>query len=163
MNKCKFSADRIYRYSLLHDMREPLLPESLRLIAWIGLNPSTADEQKLDPTLRRVRAFTAGFGGNAFVMLNLFGYRATLPRDMLAQQDPVGLDNDAAILAETDGALMIICAWGNDGGHLERDQQVIKMLRRAGRPLWALRLTGTGAPNHPLYLPADTRPIEMPL
>ncbi len=71
---------------------DPLLP--LRRIMWIGLNPSTADEQQLDPTLRRIRGFSQAWGFTAFVMTNVFAFRATVPADMKAQADPVGQDND---------------------------------------------------------------------
>jgi hypothetical protein len=63
----------------------------------IGLNPSTADHRKLDPTLRRVRNFAQKWGLGGFVMLNLFAYRATEPRDMKRAEDPVGPKNDRYI------------------------------------------------------------------
>ena len=58
---------------------DPLLPP--RCIMWIGLNPSTADEQQLDPTLRRIRGFSQTWGFTAFVITNLFAYRAMRPDD----------------------------------------------------------------------------------
>jgi hypothetical protein len=83
MNPCTFSPCRRYRYVLHHDWTD-LLDSPGGYVAWIGLNPSTADEQQLDPTLRRVRSFTASMGYRRFVMLNLFGLRATDPKVMLA-------------------------------------------------------------------------------
>ena len=77
-NICAFSPDRVYRYTLLHSWADMLSPE-LKTIAWIALNPSTADENQLDPTLRRIRVFSAAWGYNSFMMLNAFAFRATDP------------------------------------------------------------------------------------
>lgn len=165
MNTCEFSADRTYRYSLTHDLREEfaLFRENgpKNKIAWIGLNPSTADEQQLDPTLRRVREFTRSFGGNVFVMLNLFAFRATLPENMKAAQDPVGPDNDQIILKHAREASMVIAAWGNDGLFGRRDTRVTALLEKAGIQLMALKITGKRCPSHPLYLPKTLKPFRI--
>lgn len=162
-NKCQFSPCRRYRYRLDHDMRIHLMgepQEELRRIAWIGLNPSTADEECLDPTLRRISAFTRRFGGNAFTMLNLFAFRATDPREMKRQQEPTGgPENDAIIQVAARESVMTIAAWGCHGSHRDRAREVIELLDRAGVSLYALRLTTDGNPAHPLYLPSDLNPI----
>jgi hypothetical protein len=49
---------------------------------FIGLNPSTADEQNDDPTIRRCIGFAQSWGYDALCMANLFAYRATKPTDM---------------------------------------------------------------------------------
>src|SRR3954462_12457376 len=90
INRCNFSRCRRYRYTLEHVIDPALEP---RRIMWIGLNPSTADESQLDPTLRRVRAFSHAWGYTAFVMTNLFSFRATQPSDMKGQANPVGEHN----------------------------------------------------------------------
>ena len=91
-NECVFSPDRRYRYTLIHRWDESLNPG--HGIAWICLNPSTADEHQLDPTLRRIRDFSAVWGYAFFVMLNLFAWRATDPAGIKAAADPIGPDND---------------------------------------------------------------------
>lgn len=155
VNECRVSPCRAYRYSLLHDMRDPLFCQGApKRIAWIGLNPSTADEETLDPTLRRVRDFTRRLGGDGFVMLNLFAFRATLPTVMKMAPDPVGPENDRALVEMTEGCLFVVCCWGNDGGFKGRSPAVRSMLGALGRDLRALKLTGSGEPSHPLYLPA---------
>ena len=60
-NKCVFSPDRVYRYTLLHSWRG-LLDAEDRIACWIALNPSTADENQLDPTLRRIRGYSMKWG-----------------------------------------------------------------------------------------------------
>jgi len=82
-NDCVFSADRRYRYVLKHTW-EPLFPP--KLCTWIGLNPSILDETQLDPTLRRIRAFSAAWGYNGFLMTNLFGLVSTDPARVVCRR-----------------------------------------------------------------------------
>jgi hypothetical protein len=60
-----------------------LFSTSKGYVVWIGLNPSIADEQQLDPTLRRILGFTKQLGLQRFVMLNLFALVSTDPQVML--------------------------------------------------------------------------------
>jgi hypothetical protein len=134
MNPCVFSPCRRFRYTLDHDWHD-LLDIPGGYVAWIGLNPSTADEQQLDPTLRRVRSFTPRMGYHRFVMLNLFAYRATDPKIMLAACDPVGTDNDRWILDTCRHAAAVVCCWGSHGTHLDRARRVLDLLA-PNSPCW---------------------------
>ena len=146
-----FSFCRRYRYTL--DRRwAPLAPD----LAVVGLNPSTADETVDDPTIRRLVGFAQRWGYGGIVMLNLFALRATDPKEMLAERDPVGPDNDVVILRETDSR-HVLCAWGTHGKHRARGFAVEMMLRDDGRSLFHLGMTKGGQPKHPLYLPSATR------
>ncbi len=73
-------------------------------IVFIGLNPSTADETKDDPTIRRCIGFAKRWGYAAFCMMNLFAYRTRDPFVMKAQEDPVGVENDKYLLQICSGA-----------------------------------------------------------
>ena len=125
---------------------------------FLMLNPSTADEVKLDPSCTRARVYAGRWGYGALVVTNLFGWRATDPENMKAVRDPVGRGNDAAILAAANAAGVVVCAWGNHGLHRARSAHVVDLLRRAGVALHALRVNGCGEPAHPLYLPASLEP-----
>ena len=125
---------------------------------FLMLNPSTADEVKLDPSCTRARLYAERWGFGALVVTNLFGWRATDPDDMKAARDPVGRGNDEAILSAARQAKLVVCAWGNHGRHLERSARVLKKLGAAGVELHALRVNGNGEPAHPLYLPAVLEP-----
>ena len=72
--------------------------------------------------------------------------------------DPVGPDNDAAILASVAWADRVICAWGTHGAHLDRGAQVAVMLRNAGAALFHLGLSQAGHPKHPLYIGYAVQP-----
>lgn len=141
-----FSDDRVYRYELRREWGPgPTL-------AFIGLNPSTADETLDDPTIRRCIGFAKREGCGSMVMVNLFAYRATDPRQMKAALHPVGPENDKHIVQATRTARAIVAAWGVHGSYLARDYDVLSILPF---PADALGITKGGYPRHPLYVRAD--------
>ncbi|GGH27451.1 hypothetical protein SAMN05444007_10484 [Cribrihabitans marinus] len=142
-----------YRYSLTRIWD----PDGSRAL-FVMLNPSTATEVQNDPTVERCerRARALGFGG--FQVANIFAWRETDPRKMRAAADPVGPENDAAILQGAAWADRIVAAWGSHGSHLDRGPAVEQLLRRAGRPLFHLGLTKAGHPRHPLYISYARQP-----
>ena len=129
-----------------------------RKALFIMLNPSTATEVQNDPTVERCerRARTLGFG--AFRVTNIFAWRATDPRDMRAAADPIGPENDAAILQSCPWADQVICAWGTHGAHLDRGTAVEALLRATKLPLFHLGLSKAGHPKHPLYIAYSEQP-----
>jgi hypothetical protein len=148
-SSAEFSACGRYRYSLtrIWDRCRPM-------VAFIGLNPSTADALHDDPTVRRCVGFARRWRCGGVLIVNLFGYRATNPRELDRVSDPVGPDNDAAIAAAIGRADQIIAAWGRRGRYLDRDAAVLNLLDRAD----CLGRNRDGSPRHPLYLPAGIRP-----
>ena len=128
---------------------------------FLMLNPSTADELRLDPSCTRARLYAERWGYGALIVTNLFGWRATDPDEMKAAREPVGRANDAAILRAAREAAIVVCAWGNHGAHRGRAVHVLEILSAAGIRLHALRMTGAGEPAHPLYLPAKLTPQKI--
>lgn len=126
---------------------------------FIMLNPSTATEFQNDPTVERCERRARALGFGAFRVTNIFAYRATDPKVMRAQADPIGPENDKAILGSVPWATRVICAWGSHGAHLARGVAMARLLHRTGQPLWHLGLTQAGAPKHPLYIGYDVQPI----
>jgi hypothetical protein len=149
-----FSRCRRWRYLLWRRW-----DEAKPVANFLMLNPSTADELKLDPSCTRARRYAERWGYGALIVTNLFGWRATDPDEMKAASDPVGRGNDRAILAAAREAAIVVCAWGNHGAHDDRSSKVLSKLRSAGVALHALRLNGSGEPAHPLYLPAALTPV----
>ena len=127
---------------------------------FIMLNPSTADELKLDPTCSRARDYAERWGYGALIVTNVFAWRATDPAEMKAAADPVGPGNDRAIVHAAKEAALVVCAWGNHAAHRERAARVRALLARAGVALHALRVNAGGEPAHPLYLPGSLRPAS---
>jgi hypothetical protein len=150
-----FSRCRRWRYLLWRRW------EAAKPVAnFVMLNPSTADEVRLDPTCTRARSYAERWGYGALVVTNIFAWRATDPAEMRAAGDPVGAANDRAILRAAREAALVVCAWGNHGAHLERGRRTAAMLRAAGIALHVLRMNGGGEPAHPLYLPGALRPVR---
>lgn len=156
-NLCVFSKDRKYRYSLYHRLDTPPLIMTGIDPMFIGLNPSTADEQQLDNTLRILAAFTFTLGGEHFTMANLFAYRATDPAKMKEQDDPIGPENDETLRNLASLCSPIVCCWGAHGSHLGRAMKVYAMLQGKG-PLYCFTQNQDGSPHHPLYL---KKPLKL--
>lgn len=150
-----FSRCRRWRYLLWRRW-----DEAKPVANFLMLNPSTADEVKLDPSCTRARRYAERWGYGGLIVTNLFGWRATDPDDMKAARDPVGRGNDHAIVAAAREAAIVVCAWGNHGAHLERSSEVKALLRETR--LHMLRLNASGEPAHPLYLPAALQPMRWP-
>jgi len=146
----KLSADGIYRYRLGRRWEEEGAP-----ILFVMLNPSTADARIDDRTIRRCMSFAKREGAAAIDVVNLFALRSTDPRALVKNADPIGPENDAEIREALFGAKLVIAAWGSGvpKAHGGRAARVLEMLNT--RPVWALRITATGAPEHPLYIPGD--------
>ncbi|MBX3741230.1 MAG: DUF1643 domain-containing protein [Akkermansiaceae bacterium] len=124
---------------------------------FILLNPSTADQDETDPTVRRCIAYAKRWGFGEVRIGNLFAWRDTDPAEMKRQPDPIGPGNDAALKRLVRGADLILAAWGAHGSHLGRDAAVRAMLP----PMHALSRNLNGSPGHPLYLRGDLRPFPL--
>lgn len=124
-----------------------------RVVAFIGLNPSTADATHDDPTIRRCIGFAKRRDAGLLLMVNLFALRSTDPRALRRHTAPVGPDNDTWIDRAVSMADIAIAAWGNGGTLMGRSNDV---RRRFHGRLEALAITNTGMPKHPLYVRADS-------
>ena len=148
----QLSPCRKYRYALWRTW-----DESKPYAMFIGLNPSTADETEDDPTIRRCINFAKAWGYGGVCMANLFAYRATVPSDMMAAEDPLGTENDKWLRTLADSAGIVIAAWGNEGAFLDRSKEVVAMFPE----LFCLKINGSGEPAHPLYQPGTAVPIAF--
>ena len=144
-----FSPCETYRYSLTR-----VWNDKRKSIIFIGLNPSTADENNDDPTIRKCMhyAYQWDFGG--LIMVNLFAFRATHPNDLKKSKLPVGKNNNHFIINSIKESEMTIVAWGNDGQLYGRDKEVLKLI---SNPM-CLNINKTGQPAHPLYQKNDASP-----
>lgn len=147
------SHDGVYRYEL----RRTWGNEDGPLVCWVMLNPSTADADNDDPTIRRCISFSNRWGFDRLVVVNLFALRATDPKELKLASEPVGSANDATILAAALESEQVIAAWGAHGTHLNRAAKVTQLLTGTADPLalWCLGITNKGAPRHPLYVPGE--------
>jgi hypothetical protein len=126
----------------------------------IMLNPSTADADEDDPTIRRCISFAERSGFGAIWVTNLFALRATDPRELLkvSYRDAVGPLADLHMRPSFKPA-RVVCAWGKEDGALRRliDRRVYELFGPggplAGFELECLALASDGSPRHPLMLP----------
>jgi hypothetical protein len=148
-----YSPDQRYRYALTRDWAA-----GSRAL-FVMLNPSTATEVQNDPTVERCERRARALGHGGFAVANIFAFRATDPRVMRAEEDPVGPANDATILDLASRYDTILCAWGSHGAHLGRGHAVEALLRGTGKALHHLGLTQDGQPRHPLYIGYAVQPM----
>jgi hypothetical protein len=150
------SDDREYRYRLRRcwDVTDPI-------VAFVMLNPSTADETADDPTVRRCIGYAKEWGYGTLLVGNLFALRTPNPDDLTDHPRPVGPQNDAWLRRIATEADRVVAAWGANGDIMGRGEVVAKQL---DSELHALDTTRDGHPVHPLYQPAgiDPEPYSGP-
>lgn len=153
-----FSMDRAYRFELWR-----VWGDKSNYCNFIGLNPSTADENADDPTIRRCIRFSKDWGFGALCMTNLFAFRATDPETMKAHPGPFGTSNypnHVVPLAKKAGR--VIAAWGKHGAHLGAAKCFLGICDLDGITLQCFRKNKDGSPEHPLYQPANRQTIPYP-
>jgi hypothetical protein len=138
-----------YRYRLTRTWDGRTLP-----LVWIMLNPSTADAEIDDPTIRRCVSFSKREGAGGLEVLNLFAFRATDPKALRTEADPIGPDNDEWIREVLHPHSRVVAAWGEHGKYLGRGGAVMRDLVAAGLHVLCLG----EKPRHPLYI-AGNQPM----
>lgn len=151
-----------YRYRLKRAVSVALGP---KVIAYFGINPSTADASIDDATIRKLKVFTAKAGGASLIVGNVFALRATNVSELGIAIDPRGPHNDAwlnAIIREAD---VLVPMWGNTSKVPVRLRgqfnHVTAMLRESNKPLLTFGLTKHGHPGHPLMLAYTTSLVPL--
>ena len=147
------SEDGLYRYSLWRHW-----DACADVMVFIMLNPSTADAEVDDPTIRRCVGFAKREGCGGIEVINLYALRATKPRHLLDHPDPEGPSNASVwrVILDYYHRGPIVAAWGSHihMGGLPASRAFWE--QGMGRMLKCLGITKGGDPKHPLYLAADT-------
>lgn len=148
------SDDRMFRYWLLRYWNE-----ALPLMALIGSNPSTADEEKNDPTIRKEIGFAGRLGFGGILKLNVGAFRATDPKDWKAARDPFGPENS---IDHLQGYIVkwqpsiVVAAWGRPCLTSERGRHRAETIKKSilGMKCWGRN--ADRSPRHPLMLAYTT-------
>lgn len=140
-----------YRY-LLRRTWDYAKPRAL----FVMLNPSTADAQIDDATIRSCIRLCSGMGYGSFEVVNLFAWRATDPKELDRCREPIGDRNDGIIESAVGRCDIVICAWGAAKIARTRARWVCETIRSMRPAIFCLGKTKDGAPKHPLYIKSGT-------
>lgn len=151
---CVLSPCGQYRYAL-----ERLTGIAGPNVTWLMLNPSTADATKDDPTIRKVVGFSRRAGYGRALVVNLFAWRATDPKDVRANlADAEGHENYRAVIEASAISDAVVCAWGPKPWAYEQADNVLGWLAEhpsGPRRLLCIRTAKDGSPMHPLMQAYD--------
>jgi hypothetical protein len=120
-------------------------------------NPSKADAETDDPTVKRIWAFSQLWKYRQMIVVNTNPVRSTDPRGAYIPSEIVLTNNDTWVRHAMQHSALSICAWG-DKAHPELARRAVNLLSQLG-PVHVLGVTKAGNPRHPLYLPANTMPV----
>jgi len=148
-----FSPCETWRYTLFRQWKK-----GRRFAAFIGLNPSTADEVNNDPTVTRCINYAKRWDYDGMWMLNAFAFRSTSPKLLKLTKEPIGPDNDFWIkrIVNHKTVKLVLCCWGTHAEFKGRCYEVAGYI--PSDKAMCLKLTKAGHPYHPLYLKADLKP-----
>lgn len=130
------------------------------ICCFVMLNPSTADADLDDPTIRRCISFAKREGHGALTVVNLFPYRATKPVDLWSKPDFVRCGEPEGIAWFWDAvfkATTVIAAWGA----VECDRAVTVKNHLTAMGAVCLGKTKDGHPRHPLYVHSDAPLVPL--
>lgn len=149
-----FCSQRKYRYLLTRKW-----DNSLPRVCFVMLNPSKADAEFNDNTIRRCIGFAESWGFGSLEVVNLFGYMTPYPEELLEVKDPTGKENLKYLKASIKRNENLILAWGNLGKLRTRLEIDLNIFEEA----YCIKQNKTGEPCHPLYLPKSLKPKKFKL
>lgn len=141
-----------YRYLLWREV-DPMFGKGTLL--FVMFNPSTANDRKDDPTMRRVIGFAQKLGVRTVEVVNLFAYRTPYPLELVRVRNPVGPLTDVFIRHAVGRATRTIVAWGAPPSQAifrnAVDRRIDEVLPMLNNPE-CLGMTAQGYPRHPVRL-----------
>lgn len=139
-----------------------------RIIHWIMLNPSSADGDTDDATMRRVTSYSQAWDFDLLTVGNLWSYRATKPADLRKWLNTGGewvtranAKSDRRVAQMATRADRVIVAWGAAGRKDRRSLAMLRLLDSHGIEPYALSLTRRGEPVHPLRQAKSLQPRPL--
>jgi hypothetical protein len=159
-NSAIFDKTETYRYSLTR-----VWDSSKEKVVFICLNPSTADAEYNDPTLKRCIDFAKRWHNGKYgslEMVNLFSYRSTDFNILKNVDDLIGKKTNTYILNAVKSASLVVVAWGENGCYRDRDKEILKLLSSEKNSIHCLKVLKCKQPKHPLYAKSELNPIIYP-
>lgn len=122
-------------------------------LMFVMVNPSTADAEKNDQTIRKCIGFAKSNGFGKIIVGNKFAYRAMDVTELRRTRDPIGPENDSHLRSMMQEAERVVVGWGQLAKLPEtlrgRWKDVVRMADLAGRPLYSIGVNADGHPRHP--------------
>ena len=158
-----FSECGMYRYRL-----DRQIGVALKTVAFIGINPSIANDVDNDRTVNRMLEFAEEIGAGKVIVANVFSLVSTdingLRKDILLR----GSEHDfhfQRIISEAD---ILVPCWGSRGKLRASNRpfldECMNLLRSTGKPVLCFGKTKSGEdPLHPQRLPSGTQLREWTL
>ncbi len=156
-----FSSCNHYRWSLTR-----YINDSPKELFFIGLNPSFANATSNDPTLTRLLGFAELWGYGSLVVINLFARISKSPKSLSMCNDPVGSQNDFELnkrisyWSNHDFCTLWI-GWGVNGRLMNRNQKLLKRIKKSLKNPYVIGLTKGGHPKHPLYISKNKKLFQI--
>ncbi len=150
--------DRRFRLALWRRWNNS--PKNLDALLFIGLNPSTANVTKDDPTVVRLANFAKSWGFGGLFVGNLFSIVSADPAVLFLEPsvELPGGPNDDALRRMRDLCSLVVVGWGDHGKFAgTRPAEVLALI---GEPVHCFKVNRSGEPSHPLYLPGNSKPVR---
>ena len=147
IREAKISIDKKERYSLKREW-----DKSKNKILYIMLNPSLADDNNDDPTIRRLINFSKKFNYGGFLVGNIYSTISPNPKEV-DKSDGISDKNLVELLKLINQVEEIVYAWGNNAYEPELLKDLVSNPKCFGKNL-------NGSPKHPLYLPKNIQLIS---
>ena len=148
-----------YRYTLRRNWQGP--NDKTVSAAFIMLNPSTADHEQEDPTLKRCINFAKKIGVNDLLVVNLFALRSPDPAALAGHVDPVGPENAAFLDHAVKNYGTVILGWGSEPIAQARAEEFLAEYEQHRHRFQCFGKNKGGSPKHPLYLAAESKLVDF--
>lgn len=154
-----FNDMRTHRYLLRR-----IWDEEREMICFIGLNPSTANEDENDPTIKSCMRIARNQNAGGIYMVNLFSYITAYPDVLVANfNDAVNPKTNLYIDSSFRACHKIICAWGRWPFAHTRKKEIEHLIAEDPyfeNRVYCLGKNQDGSPKHPLYIKSDIELIN---
>lgn len=159
----------LYLNNSTDTVRYVLGEKSDKMVACIGINPSTARPGDLDNTLKSVKRISEFNGFDGWVMYNVYPQRATDPDDLDLELDNELRLTNIGVLIKSIQHLNIDTIWLSYGDLIECREYLPFCLVSLIRGLSHLKIewkiigepTQKGHPRHPLYKSTESRFVSF--
>lgn len=128
---------------------------SRSMVAFVLLNPSTADAERDDMTVTKCVGFAEQWGYGRIEIANLFALRASKPEELRSAVPPQGPDNDEHLRDVLSIGCAVVVGWGASIEKVRPSMRAsamhafIDMAHELHRPLDCIGRTSAGHPRHP--------------